>query len=111
MQYFSYLVLSNKMAKINLRKNSKVWQDLAVAAETPADFLRAVMNLRDENTVSLGKKLGTTPANISMALVENHEPSTKMCYSLAVALDIDPYLLNRVCQDYKMKKVIEQNQQ
>lgn len=95
---------------IKFKKNSKVWQTLADSCETPGDFIRAVMMLRDETTVSLGEKLGTTSANISMSCVAGHEPGVKMCYNLAMALNIDPYLLNRKCQDYKMKQIIEQNQ-
>lgn len=96
---------------IHLKKNSKIWQSLADSCESPADFIRAVMALRNETTVSLGEKLGTTAANIKMALVPKHEPGVRLCYDLAMVLGIDPYLLHKVCQDAKMKRIIEQNQE
>ena len=95
---------------IHLKKNSKIWQTLADSCESPTDFIRAVMALRNETPVSIGEKLGTTAANIQMALVPKHEPGVRLCYNLAMILDIDPYLLHRVCQDSRMKRIIEENQ-
>ena len=91
-----------------IQKNDKVWSQLAKACETPAQYIRAVMSLRHENTVTLASKLQTSKAYVRALRSESYEPpSLAACYKIANALNLDPYILNKVCQDYKMKKYIE----
>ena len=91
-------------------KNSKVWTTLANACETPGAFLKAVASLRGETHSSLSKKLGTSAAYVTMAFNNKPIPAEKACYNIAMILNIDPYLLNRVCSDYRMKKIIEKKE-
>lgn len=93
-----------------ISKNAKLWTYLANECETPGEFIRYVMNLRNENSITLGEKLGTTPSYISMVINNKSFPGIDACYKYAKALNIDPYLLARVASDYKMKKIIEENE-
>ena len=91
-----------------IQKNSVIWSQLEKACETPAQFIRAAMSLRHENVATLAKKLQTSKAYVGTLRSESYEPpSLAACYKIANALNLDPYILNKVCQDYKMKKYIE----
>ena len=93
-----------------IRKNSKIWSVLANDCETPGEFIRSVMLLRNENSITLGKKMGTSSSYINMTTGNQCVPDYKACVNFAKALYIDPFLLGKVCMDYKIKQILEKDE-
>ena len=93
-----------------ITKNSKIWSALADDCETPGQFIKAVMSIKGENSASLGKKLGTSAAYVLMTTSNKSVPNYEACVNFAKVLDIDPYLLGKVCMNYKIKQILEKDE-
>ena len=91
---------------MKIKRNAKIWAALAESCDTPGYFIKCVMALRNENAVSLSKKLNTTPAYVAMVAGDKCAVGFKACIRIANVLDIDPYLLARIWTDYSIRKLI-----
>ena len=92
-----------------IRKNSKLWDYLAKESDSPASFLRSAMRIQGVTAEQMGKESGTTRDNVNMYTYKGtkHLPGTELCLRFATQLNLDPFILNRLVADYKMKKLIE----
>lgn len=80
-------------------------------AENPKAFIYSVMALQGQTTREVSKLAGMSTAHfyVLMHVIESGKGSTgaETCERIAIALDIDPYILYRVISDYNWKCFID----
>lgn len=95
---------------MNLRKNSKVWELLVKDSDSPADFIKCAIRLRNLTGVEFADKMGITKQHYHVMMHHlkiGDGIGASMCLRIALVLDIDPYLVGRVVIEFRIKKLLE----
>lgn len=83
---------------------------IADCVSSPGEFLTKIMAIDGIGDPDLAKKLNTSVAYINMVTSNYNIIGTKAAYRFAKALDINPFVLNRLGADYRMRECIEQKE-
>ena len=95
---------------MNLRKNSKVWELLVKDSDSPADFIKCAIRLRNLTGSEFADKMGITKQHYSVMMHHlkiGDGIGASMCLRIALVLDIDPYLVGRIVMEFKIRKLLE----
>ena len=103
-----------KSKKLNSQQNSmkpsyKLVKALEEQYSSPGEFIKCIMHIEGMSMAELARRLGTTEPYVALTVMNRSVPSIKAVVKFADVLGIDPYLLNRICSDYKLKTYLEKN--
>ena len=92
---------------MKLNRKKRLLDNLAREVETPEEFIDAVMALQGQTPQDVADASGITRAYFYVILSGLRQNTSSIgvatIVKIAKGLDIDPYALNRVVSDYKLR--------
>ena len=80
---------------------------LSEETNSPGEYLKAILSLKKISARERALKLNCSSTYI-INITNNHDIcGVASVLKISETLDIDPYIFNKVCYDYKLRKLIE----
>ena len=93
-----------------ISNKSKLWIELAKECDTFGEFLKKVLAIRNLDYDKVAEGLQTSRQDICNVANNRSNISVTRVYNLSKTLNIEPYMLNRIVADYKMKDLINKTE-